>query len=103
MSISPDESAYVDTLARAYLARGRYDESIMKYKENLRRKATLGYTNYGLAVNYFRLGKDEQAEKYLKTAFKFDFKDKGLIQHDMDIPQIRDNKKIQEIMKKEEK
>lgn len=103
VSIAPDESAFTDTLARAYLARERYDESIMKYKENLNRGRTLGYTYYGLAVNYFRLGRDKQAREYLDKALKFGFDDTGLIQHDLDIPEIRDNKKIQELMRSRDK
>jgi tetratricopeptide (TPR) repeat protein len=92
-------SAYVDTLARACYATGDYDGAKANFNENLRRNRNLPYTYYGLAVSSFRQGKDEGAPDNLKKALDLGFNDTALIVHDLDIPSITNEPRIQAILK----
>lgn len=98
VSLAPDVSAFVDTLARAYYSNEQFEESIAKYQENLQQEKNLDYSYYGLAVNSFKQNKIQEGEAYLKKALEMNFDDKGLLQHDLDLLPIKNHPKIKEIM-----
>lgn len=89
ISIEPEEPALIDTLARAYYANGNYNEAIINYRANITGKHNLNYAYYGIATCFFRLGDEKSARIALKEAIKLGFKDKKLIEHDLDIPAIK--------------
>ncbi len=99
ISYSPGSSAIIDTLGRAYFAAGKYDESILRYKENLSAGNTKEYAHYGIALCHYKMGNEKQAKEHLQKALKLGFKDEKLIAHDKDIPLIRDNETLQAIIR----
>ena len=99
ISYQPGSPAIVDTLARAYFATGKYDESILRYKENLSAGNTKEYAHYGIALCNYKLGNEKQAKEHLKKAINLGFKDEKLLAHDKDIPLIKDNEILQAILK----
>lgn len=102
-SYMPGSSAIVDTLARAYYVNGSYSEAIMKYSENIQRGETVEYANYGLAVCYYKMGREKLAKKHLDKALELKFDNKKLIIHDMDLKLISEDKKIKKIIEGKEK
>lgn len=102
VALDPDNSAYIDTLARASYVNKLYDEAIINYKKNLAANSTLEYAYYGLAACYYRKGDVEKGNQMLEKALELKFSDEKLIVHDADIPQIRNNKKIKEILRQEQ-
>jgi len=102
-SYMPGSPAIVDTLARAYYSNGRYNEAVMKYTENLQRNETVDYANYGLAVCYFKMGREKLAKKHLDKALELKFDNKKLIMHDMDLKLISDDKRIKKMLERKEK
>lgn len=99
ISYMPGSPAIVDTLGRAYFATGKYDESMLRYKENLSAGNTKEYAHYGIALCYSRMGNEKQAQDHLQKALKLGFKDEKLLAHDKDIPIVKDNEALQAIIK----
>jgi tetratricopeptide (TPR) repeat protein len=91
-------SVYIDTQARAAYADGDIQEAARLYQRNIDSKKSVRYANYGLAVCSFRQGRQKEGAEYLKTSLKLKFRDKRLIRNDMDIPEIRNNPAIKEIL-----
>lgn len=98
ISYLPGNPAIVDTLGRAYFAGGKFDESLQRYKENLSAGNTLEYAHYGVALCYYKMGNEKQAQDHLNEAIKLGFKDEKLLAHDKDIPLIRDNKSLRSLI-----
>jgi Tfp pilus assembly protein PilF len=72
VEIAPQNNIVNNNLANEFVARGRYDEAIRRYRQVLSRSPDFWLSNYNLGFCYYKLNQLDAAQQFLGRAIAID-------------------------------